>query len=279
MEKLSVDVLTKKLIGLTKKCASLAIEAGTTPAVYQIDSEIMKEKGPLNKCHLITACEEVERYIETLKKIIEIKKDKKKAETAKEDEELKAKIEKAEKEAAEKVKAWKEFVDQNSAFSKEAFDRLKFRFFNHAKYDEEDPEGIYPISSPPFFATKREQFINELEALKPGLFVGYNTSSKDMDGKPDFMKKNLNTGFAEVINADSSYSDVLFCSLSINNTEPCSYLIQCISRLKEHNDTIDLLKRIYPTYVFIELGEIDTFYKDFTQPHLEEETLSLVFTH
>lgn len=98
--------------------------------------------------------------------------------------------------------------------------RLKVRFFNLAKPDEDDPEGINPISSPPFFENKHEQFCNELLnssfKLYHGIFLEEENEEKEEQGeqkqeeehKEFYLHRNFNKLFCSRI--EDEYSHYFF---------------------------------------------------------------------
>lgn len=119
-----------------------------------------------------------------------------------------------EKEAKQK------FILDNSLASPDLMDRLKFRFFNlSVKDNEEDPEGLNPASSPPFFSTKEEQFSNELQKAwdEEKIHVYFSIyNGESMIGKPEYMKKNLNKTLAATVE-QHDLSKLLFVCFRIED--------------------------------------------------------------
>lgn len=137
---------------------------------------------------------------------------------------------------AEKIQK-EQFITDNAIVDYSLMDRLKFRFFNLATFDEEDPEGLNPLSSPPFYETKEEQFIEELVYSS---FKVYNATynGESMSGKPEFMQKNLNKSFASIVE-ESQYNKMLFVSFRIIVKDGiCSYESVWISNIKQDLSTI-----------------------------------------
>jgi hypothetical protein len=137
---------------------------------------------------------------------------------------------------AEKMQK-EQFVIDNSIVDCNQMDRLKFRFFNLATYDDEDPEGLNPLYSPPFYETKEQQFSEEL--IKSSFKVYAATyNGETMSGKPLYMQKNLNKSFASMVE-DSQYIKMLFVSFrTIVENDVCRYESVWISNIKQDLSTI-----------------------------------------
>ena len=140
-----------------------------------------------------------------------------------------------EEERAVKLSEKKEkeqFVMDNSIVDYSLMDRLKFRFFNLATFDPDDPEGLNPLYSPPFYETKEEQFSEELTNSQFKVYTAtYN--GETMSGKPEFMQKNLNKSFVSIVE-ESRYIKMLFVSFRIIvNDDKCRYESVWISNCKQ----------------------------------------------
>lgn len=145
-----------------------------------------------------------------------------------------------EEERAVKLSEKKEkeqFVMDNSIVDYSLMDRLKFRFFNLATFDPDDPEGLNPLNSPPFYETKEEQFSEELTNSQFKVYTAtYN--GETMSGKPEFMQKNLNKSFVSIVE-ESRYIKMLFVSFCIIvNDDKCRYESVWISNCKQDLSTI-----------------------------------------
>ena len=135
------------------------------------------------------------------------------------------------------------------------FDRLKYRFFNLSIKSEDDPDGIYPSSSPPFFNTKIEQFKHELNESKYRLFyVKY--IEEDMSDKEEFMQINRSRSHQSMIEED--FKNYLFACLRIcKKNNKCEYNYMFISN---YND--DLLKN-FEGFLFEETFDKESFAENF----------------
>jgi hypothetical protein len=137
---------------------------------------------------------------------------------------------------AEKLQK-EQFITDNAIVDCSLMDRLKFRFFNLATFDSEDPEGLNPLYSPPFYETKEEQFSEELRNSSFKVYTAtYNGES--MSGKPEFMQKNLNKSFVSIVE-ESQYIKMLFVSFRIIiKDDICNYDSVWISNIKQDLSTI-----------------------------------------
>ena len=137
---------------------------------------------------------------------------------------------------AEKLQK-EQFITDNAIVDCCLMDRLKFRFFNLATFDSEDPEGLNPLYSPPFYETKEEQFSEE---LRNGAFKVYTATynGESMSGKPEFMQKNLNKSFVSIVE-ESQYVKMLFVSFRIIiKDDNCNYESVWISNIKQDLSSI-----------------------------------------
>jgi hypothetical protein len=137
---------------------------------------------------------------------------------------------------AEKLQK-EQFITDNAIVDCSLMDRLKFRFFNLATFDSEDPEGLNPLYSPPFYETKEEQFSEELRNSSFKVYTAtYNGES--MSGKPEFMQKNLNKSFVSIVE-ESQYIKMLFVSFRIIvKDDICRYKSVWISNIKQDLSSI-----------------------------------------
>lgn len=131
-----------------------------------------------------------------------------------------------------------QFVLDNSIVDCSRMDRLKFRFFNLSTFDPEDPDGLNPLNSPPFYETKEEQFSEEL-ANSPFKVYAATYNGENMSGRPDFMQKNLNKSFVSMVE-ESAYIKMLFVSfrIIIKDDDSCVYESVWISNMKKELSTI-----------------------------------------
>lgn len=93
-------------------------------------------------------------------------------------------------------------IKANSICDTSKLTRLKFRFFNLAVPSEDDPDGLVPNSSGPFFNTVEEQFYNELVNSSFKLYIAEFKTEEDMKQKQEFMQKNLNKTLSNIVNVD-----------------------------------------------------------------------------
>ena len=181
------------------------------------------------------------------------------AEKARLEEEEKAK-EKAEREAKKKE------IADNSIHEPERLNRLKYRFFNHATFSSDDPDGNESAHSPPFFDTIREQFTHEVKSNDYRLFyASYQLSAEDYQelmAKEEYMKRNFNTCLAG--NVESDYPHYFFtcfrCFMYKNGG--VEYYSRWISNYKGN------IKDLFPEFNFIDVDrsnevDLNSFIHDF----------------
>lgn len=215
--KLSDEVIIKKIKSSVKDIEEYYFQLGFPGECIYVTPDVRQD--------LESECTRLALLSKNLK--IEAKKaSDEEAEKRKIEEELEAKKKKDEKEAKDRD------IAERSIHTQDKFIRLKYRFFNHCKYNEEDIEGLEPNSSPPFFETKEEQFFEELSNGNYILYEGeYN--GEDMSDKPDYIQRNLNRGFCSIVEDD--FSKFFFvCFRAINVDNKCIYKSYWISNMKEN---------------------------------------------
>lgn len=238
MEKFSDEILLKKVGAALRDIEKLSAELGVDER-YELKYD--------NREQLESECIKYTDIAKELKKKVEkIKKERKELEEK--EERLKMQEENEKKEALELE------LKNKLLYDKELFGRLKFRFFNHSVYSPDDPEGLDPISSPPFFETKIEQFTHELSQYNYQLYEATYTE-EDMSDRPEYMQKNLNIGFAESI---KEHTDFFFiCFRTTIQYQKCIYNSYWISNSKEEPSTQ------FDKFTFTKVNDINTFVQNF----------------
>ena len=243
--KFSEVILTKKILAYIKIIKEEHPESET---LYNYES--------YDKEQLANLCIQLDQEVKLIKDELSKKK-----ELALEQQRLE---EEEEREIKMAEKAQKEkFIIDNSIVDISLMDRLKFRFFNLSIFDPEDPEGLNPLCSPPFYETKEEQFLEELLNSSFRVYTA-NYNGESMSGKPDFMQKNLNKSFISIVE-ESQYNNMLFVSFRIIIKDGlCRYNSVWISNIKQDLSTIP----DFDMFTFIEESKNNIVFK-----LLEDETL------
>ena len=184
-----------------------------------------------DKEELVVLCYELDMKVKVFKDTL-----KREQELAAEQQRLEDEEERELKRIAKEAK--ERFLTENSKLSPELMDRLKYRFFNLSVRDSEDPEGTNPASSPPYFETKEEQFLNELINNDFNLYTAeYITDSTTWE-KPEYMQKNLNRTLANAIE-EGEYLKMLFVCFRITECNGVrKYKSLWISNIKQDLSTI-----------------------------------------
>lgn len=225
--KLSNDVLIKKVNALSK----------------DIDDFILPDVSSSSRDDLEALCIDLTSKVKILKdaakKIQEEENQRRKLE---EEEEIQRR--KLEKEAKEK-----EIID-NSVCDPNYLNRLKNRFFNLAVPDEDDPEGLNPNTSPPFFDNIKDQFHNEL-SQRSFKFYKATYNAEDMSDQEDFKIRNRNKTLASMVQEEHSMY-FFVCFRIINEENKIKYISYWISNFNGN------LSEIFDSFDFEEL-ELNNF--------------------
>lgn len=229
--KLSDDVLRSKI---TRSRADLAEMS------YFLDIVQSEEYSQLNEMsreQLEEECTRLANECKTMKNAVK-EKEKQIAEQRRLEEE--AELEAKRKEKQDKI----QMILDNSIVPPDLLTRLKFRFFNHAKFDPEDPEGLDPLSSGPFFEDKHSQFVHEL-SCHPFRIYSAEYNGDDMSGEEEYKQKNLNKLFGTMVEED--FKEYLFVCfrMSVDNGR-CVYSSLWISNHKTD------LAELFPGFNFHE---------------------------
>lgn len=248
-QKLSDEVLLKKINSaindINKFNSSLAVEG----------NNLEIKTGYENRSELELDCTKFTQMAKDLKSQVD-KIAKEKADAERIEEELRIQKQKDIKEAMDREIAAKMINDV------ETFNKTKFRFFNLCKYDPEDPYGENKISSPPFFETKEEQFLDELQRNNYKLFEATYTG-ENMFSKPEYVQKNLNIGFG--INITENYTNLYFCNFKMTiKNDTCEYLSYWVSNCKD--DVPD-----FHEFSFTEINDIDYFASKFAKSECDHQ--------
>lgn len=225
--KLSNDVLIKKITALSK----------------DLDDFIPPDFSSFSREDIESLCTEITSKVKILKdsakKLQEEEAQKRKLE---EEEEIKKR--KLEKEAKEK-----EILD-NSICDPNLLNRLKNRFFNLAVPDEDDPDGLNPNTSPPFFDNIKDQFHNELSNREFKFYKAvYN--AEDMSDQEEYKIRNRNKTLASIVQED--YSMYFFvCFRILKENDEIKYVSYWISNFKNN------LSEKFDSFEFEEL-ELNNF--------------------
>uniref|UniRef100_A0A6C0AD54 Uncharacterized protein n=1 Tax=viral metagenome TaxID=1070528 RepID=A0A6C0AD54_9ZZZZ len=152
---------------------------------------------------------------------------------------------------------------ENSIVDPSLLYRTKSRFFNLAVPSDGDPDGLAPISSPPFFENIKDQFENEL-----GNYKIYSAlyELEDMTGQEEYKIKNRNKCFASMVENDYlKYFFVCFRILKNLETGKIIYQSYWISNMKKGPS------EIFEEFNFSENTEnfIDKFMKGFCEEGFE----------
>jgi DNA repair exonuclease SbcCD ATPase subunit len=254
--KLSTEIIIKKINASTKEIREL---------VYELDgfqSDFSELYPNLSREQLEELCTSFANRSKELKARLKKKRD----ELA----EIERQEEEAEREEKRKEKERKRLeIIEKSINDTSLLDRIKYRFFNLSIPDEEDPEGLNPASSPPFFNTKEEQFLHELKSTNFRLYTAtYN--GQDMSDQEEYKQKNLNKCF--VANIEENYSDYLFVVFRLIKSDICGkcyYHSLWISNMKQNLNEIEDLN----IFDFKEDTNIDWFALLFSKFGSETSTL------
>lgn len=254
--KFSDDILRKKINSSIKDIREMK---GFLNLELDSSEELCTET---DRVKLEELCTNLAAEAKNLKGLVK-KAEEQAAEERRKEEELERELQRQEKERKQ------EEIKNRSIIDKELLVRLKFRFFNLAVPDSEDPEGLNPLSSGPFFEDKISQFRHEL-VEKPFRLFSATYVGDDMSGKEEYMQKNLNKTFVSIIEED--FKDYLFVCFRVILTEGrCIYRSYWVSNLKE--DLTDL----FPTFEFTELDrntQIDDFVNNFDRTQQDQNNTS-----
>jgi hypothetical protein len=215
--KLSDDVLRSKIIRSRADINDMAYFLNTDTRRY------FPELGDISRIELEIECVGLANECKRLKAVVK-EKEKQIADQRRLEEE--AELEASRKEKQEKTQQ----ILDNSIVSPDLLTRLKFRFFNHAKYDDSDPEGLDPLSSGPFFEDKHLQFSHEL-SLSPFRLYSAEYSSPEMSSEEEYKQRNLNKLFGTMV--EDEYKEFLFvCFRVVKYESTCKYYSLWISNHK-----------------------------------------------
>jgi hypothetical protein len=235
--KLSDDILKKKIAAALKSC-----DIETTGINTNYENADRQELE-----NICTKCTEIVAAIKKKKQVAEAV-EREKLKQQQEEEKAKRRLEQEQME---------KHIKETSIVSPELLTRLKFRFFNLAIPDNNDPEGNDPISSGPFFENIEEQFTHELNSHKYKVYAAtYN--GDDMSDKEEYQQKNLNKCFASRVEEKDMCLYFFTCFRCIVNEGKCSYQSYWVSNYA--HDIGDL----FSEFDFNEISK-DVFVHNFTR--------------
>ena len=153
----------------------------------------------------------------------------------------------------EKERAHNELLE-NSISDPNLLSRMKYRFFNLSVMSEDDPEGLCPTTSPPFFENLNDQIKNEIETSDLKFYKG-EYLYENMTGMEEYKIKNRNKCFASMIESD--YAQYFFvCFRVLERDGEITFPSYWVSNMKKNPS------EIFEEWNFSEMDKSD-FYKEF----------------
>lgn len=237
MSKLSDEVLRKKINAYNADLNNMRYVL----EIPQVDHEPCTET---DRTILEEMCNSLAMLTKKLRADVKVHEDKK-IEAQRLEEEQEREQRRLEKEAKDT------YIRENSIHDQSMFDRLKFRFFNLSVQDPDDPEGLNPASSGPFFENKNEQFKHEIQSTNYKLYSAVYHNS-EMDNAEGYMQANLNRGLASQVEENfPHFFFVCFRAVRIENT--CKYKSYWICNYNKCPSTL------FPEFEFREITEKSLF--------------------
>lgn len=257
MSKLSDEILRKKINAYNTEINNMRYIL----EIPQTDHEPCTET---DRAILEEMCNSLANLSKSMKAEVKVHEDEK-AEARRLEEEQERERRRLEKEAKDK------YISDNSIHDQTTFDRLKFRFFNLSVQDPDDPEGLNPASSGPFFEDKFEQFMHEIQSTNYKLY-GATYNNSDMNNAEEYMRVNFNKGLVSQV--EENYPHFFFvCFRAIIIEHTCVYSSYWICNYNKCPSTL------FPEFEFEEfeeMGDRRTFCYQFKKS-TDKQTISEIY--